>query len=377
MSTNISADDLLERIAATPRREAGGSIAANRTDYQQSWAFCILLTLHEQDDDYAVLLDFHDDVVVLDSASDPKAMEFYQVKSKQSGNWTITQLLKCPKGKEDELGLSICGKMYANKLAFPNVTKSLNFVTNARFKVHLEGAEKEAEIDEFEVRQLSKEIGEDCAKALRKEHKLSDELEEVPMRFRNEALPHREHQDQVLGRFTTFLERQKPDGKFAVGVAFRAITSFIARKTGEERQPTNRTDLLLLKAITRSEFEDMLATIFKSAEPDRWTRINMALIAENYPYGTVQSIHGAWNKYEVQQMDASSAAVQQIKSFAVKVAVEIKQEFPEFTLRQLIELGIPRLRQLLGTTSPFDVNYLTAALLNHCHEDQPFPPAAA
>lgn len=158
MSTHAGNESLLDRIATTPRRETGGAVAANRTDYQQSWAFCLLLTLHEKPNDYAVLLDFHDDVVVLDSAEEAKGMEFYQVKSKESGNWTITQLLRCPKGKDEKSGLSICGKMYANKLAFPNVTKSVNFVSNLRFKVHLNGAEKEVEVDEFEVKQLAKEM---------------------------------------------------------------------------------------------------------------------------------------------------------------------------------------------------------------------------
>ena len=336
---------------------------------------CLLLTLHEKPNDYAVLLDFHEDVVVLDSAEEAKEMEFYQIKSKESGNWTITQLLKCPKGKGDKPGLSICGKMYANKLAFPNVTRSLSFVTNAKFKVHLNGAHKEAEVDEFEVKQLAKEIGEDYAVAVRKEHQLTA-LEDVPTHFRSEALPHRGHQEQAQGRFMAFLEKQKPEGKFAVGVAFRAIASVIARKTGEEKKLGNRSDLLLLKAITRVEFSEMLTMILKSAEPERWTEINVALLAEGYPYGSVRQWHGSWIKYETQQMDAANIPVQRVKEAAGSVAAAIGQEQPAFTLRQLIDDGVPRVRQLVGSAHAFDDNYLTAALLYHCHEEKQLSPAA-
>lgn len=374
MSTNSGEQLLLDRIVATPRREKGGAVAANRTDYQQSWAFCLLLTLHEKPNDYAVLLDFHDDVVVLDSSEVPKEMEFYQVKSKEAGNWTIAALLKCPKNKDDKPGLSICGKMYANKIAFPNVTKSVNFVTNTKFKVHLAGSEKEAEVDAFEVKQLTKEIGDEYAAALVKEHSLAA-LEEVTTRFRTDALPHRGHREQTQGRFINFLEKQKPEGKFAVGAAFRAIASVIARKTGEETQPTSHADLLLLKAITRVEFSEMLATILKRAEPERWTEINAALLGENYPYGTVKQLRGSWIKYETQQMDAANTPVQKVKESATKIAAEIGTEKPDFTLRHLITEGLPRVRQLVGAAHAFDDNYLTAALLYHCHEEKQLPSA--
>jgi hypothetical protein len=376
MTTNAGNDVLLDRIFATPRRETGGSVAANRTDYQQSWTFCLLLTLHEQGTDYAVLLDFHDDVVVLDSSADPKEMDFYQVKSKSSGNWTITQLLACPKG-EGKSGNSICGKMYANKVAFSHVTKSLNFVTNAPFKVRLKDAAKDTEVDEFELKQLAQEINNRYAESLRQEHKLSGPPDEVPTNFRRVALPHQGHQDQAQGRFAMFLEKQKPNGRFAVSAAFRAVASVIAKKTGDERKPANRDDMLLFKAVTRANFAAMLADILKDDEADRWKDISAALMAENFPYGAVQRIRGVWNIYEVQKMDASNTPVQRVKEFAVKVATEFAAGQPEFKLRQLIDEGVPRVRQALDAATPFDDHYLTAALLYHCHEDKSLPPTPA
>jgi hypothetical protein len=376
MNAQSSDLPLLDRIVATPRREKGGSIAANRTDYQQSWAFCLLLVLHEKPNDYAVLLDFHDDVVVLDSSGEAKEMEFYQVKSKETGNWTITQLLKCPKKEKGQPGLSICGKMYSNKLEFPNVTKSVNFVTNTRFNVPLKVDEKEQAIDAFEVNDLTNEIASKIRQSIQNEHGLAA-LEDVPMHFRNDPLPHREHQDQVQGRLVNFLEKQKPNGKFMSAAAYRSIASTIARKTGDERTPTNRKDLLLWKAITRTEFAAMLTTILKSAETERWGDINGALLAENFPYGSVKQLSGSWNKYEAQQMDAANTPVQKLKEYAARVSAQIRLEQPDFTLRHLITEGVPRVKQLLGAANPFDDNYLTAALLYHSHEEEQLSPAAS
>ena len=68
-------------------------------DFQKDWAVCQLLELHETGDDYALVVERHDDVVVLDSPTEPRRADFTQVKTKDSGNWTVTQLLRVEKSK--------------------------------------------------------------------------------------------------------------------------------------------------------------------------------------------------------------------------------------------------------------------------------------
>ncbi len=369
-----SAEPLLERIAKTPPRETGGSTGANRSDYQKSWTFCLLLTLHEKPNDYALLLDFHDDVVVLDSAVSPTDMEFFQIKSKSSGAWTITQLLKCPKGKNGTPGKSICGKMYANKLAFPNVTKAVNFITNARFRIRLKGdPEKDTEVEKFDLQELAQEISGQYFKALQMEHGLKDPLAEVATNFRSDPLACEGHREQAQGLFASFLDKKKPGGKFAVAAAFRAIASVIAKKSGAERRPTNRDELLQLKTITRADFSGMLEDVMKEDEADRWGEINSALLAANYPFGQIRRFRSAWNKYDVQRMDAANAPLQQLKDFTAQILSAFVASTPDFDLRSLIEHCVPELRQRLGAASPFDEDYLTSVLLYHCHENKPLP----
>ena len=72
--------DLKTQFVQKSPRETSGSRSANRFNYQDDWALCKLLEIHNSDDDYVLVLDFHDDIVVLDSASNPKVAIFYQVK---------------------------------------------------------------------------------------------------------------------------------------------------------------------------------------------------------------------------------------------------------------------------------------------------------
>src|SRR5689334_18860686 len=98
--TSDSPGSLLDVIFQVKPREVSGSRSSNRSDYQKSWAFCLLLKLHRTRQDYLVLFDYHDDVVVLDSAGSPSAIDFYQIKTKKGGNWTATLLLKREEGAD-------------------------------------------------------------------------------------------------------------------------------------------------------------------------------------------------------------------------------------------------------------------------------------
>ncbi len=116
-----------ELIEIKPR-EQSGSKTARKYNFQKNLSLFLLLKFHEKNDDYVFLFDYHDDLIILDSSINPKNMDFYQIKSKDSGNWTVNTLTKSSQNK-----LSISGKLYLNKLNFHHTTRSLNFISNAKF----------------------------------------------------------------------------------------------------------------------------------------------------------------------------------------------------------------------------------------------------
>jgi len=91
---NISMVKLLEKIVTENPREKAGSTAYNRFDYQQNWALCKILDLHSTTFDYLICFDYFDDVVIMDSSTDPNKISFYQIKTKNKGNWTSDYLIK-------------------------------------------------------------------------------------------------------------------------------------------------------------------------------------------------------------------------------------------------------------------------------------------
>lgn len=80
-------------LISTPVREK--SATGGRYEYQTMWGLALLFQQHGTNDDYAIVFEFHDDVALLDSATNPTSVRFYQIKSKATnGGWTLTSLLK-------------------------------------------------------------------------------------------------------------------------------------------------------------------------------------------------------------------------------------------------------------------------------------------
>ena len=94
-------DELLLRdlVVQKKPRETSGSRSANRFDFQKDWAILKLFELHQCKDDYLLVLDYHDDVMVLDSEHDPQSA-FLSIKTKDNGVWKLNDIVRTKKGRK-------------------------------------------------------------------------------------------------------------------------------------------------------------------------------------------------------------------------------------------------------------------------------------
>jgi hypothetical protein len=120
---------LRDLLITVQTRDVSGPRALNRFDYQKDWTLCLLMQLHDTHGDYMLILDYHDDVVLLDSSTAPSRATFFQVKTNPGGNWTLKQLTRQKKGKKGPLP-SHLGKLWSHQVSFGSITCSCFFVTN-------------------------------------------------------------------------------------------------------------------------------------------------------------------------------------------------------------------------------------------------------
>lgn len=115
--------------------EKKGANATLGFTFQQWWAAFRVVELLEQGTDFSVVLEFKEDVAILDSSTAPTKIELYQVKkNERNAAWTTNSLYA--KGKKLSSGneLSILSKMYSRRISFIGHEVRLKFVSNVGVK---------------------------------------------------------------------------------------------------------------------------------------------------------------------------------------------------------------------------------------------------
>jgi hypothetical protein len=205
----------LEDAIIRYKPEASGSVAADRFDYQRNWAICKLLELHKKQSDYVLVIEYHDDISVVDSASDPKNIAFYQVKTLKNGTYSVSKLIRRDKLKANLKG-SILGKLYRHKLDFKEKVKSLNVISNARYKVALKtDGDKSQKKETICCNDLHESELKRIASALRNEHELTEDPVFATVTYLLVSdIPLEHHSEVAHTKLCRFIEEQFPNIKY-------------------------------------------------------------------------------------------------------------------------------------------------------------------
>lgn len=118
------------------QREKAGSQTKDKYRYQYHWALYKVLTEHISRTEYAVFVEFHEDVVISNSLNSTKAeFELNQVKT-TSKNMSLTELVKL---KSKKKGTSVLSKLVSNVVDKPYASKikDLNLVSLYPFTLEL------------------------------------------------------------------------------------------------------------------------------------------------------------------------------------------------------------------------------------------------
>lgn len=269
---------MIDKLLTLKPREESGSKTSRKYSFQQDLSLFLLIKKHEKVDDYVYLFDFHDDLIVLDSSVSPQKIDFYQIKSKDKGNWTISALTKT---KKDEL--SILGKLYSNKLNFPNHTQSLNFITNAPFSF------KKLNTDEDSIKKRLIKASELCDESLKLCHSaIQEELSITNSKDFNELtlfevteLSNTNSSTHCLGELASLIYKLNPENKINAQLAYNQIKGEVVRKsstTTNDISLDNLEGLIELKGITKEQFLGFLnkAGLYKSVD-EEWNEIQPLL----------------------------------------------------------------------------------------------------
>jgi hypothetical protein len=346
-------DDLL----TVPQREEGGRTAYDRFEYQTAWGISKLLDLHEAGRNYAVAFEFHDDIVALDDADAPSSATFYQVKTQESGNWSLARIARRPTSKGVQQS-SFAGKMFDNLVRFGAVVEKLVFVSNQPLPEVLL-VHGECQFSSGDKEKLKKFV-----EALVAENPGFKDPEHTRLfffAFSDLNLSNYEH--ALLGRITNFLDQELglhiPSKPFA-----QALNDECRSRSKAIADVSDFNGLTKSKLVTR---KDMVAWL-KSARERHEHRPDWSSVASELtmPFAQRVMVERAWKAYQAElqsRWNASTLAM----TINLRNLIDDALEGAE-SLVGLVDAVFPRAKQLVRTWKRDATDDLVKAAILYEHK---------
>lgn len=332
--------ELKHLLVSSKPREISGSRASQGFSYQRAWALCLLIELHLNSRDYAILFDYLDDVVVLDSAMSPCSINFYQVKKRRNGVVSLKSLLHRQKikGEAESRAISVLGKMVSNYLAFPVHTASVNHVTNVRYNLKM--ADGESCLDKMKIclSELNKEDVGQVKLQMMEEHNLVDppKVESITF-FLVSPLSPDDTESHVRGKLCDFLETVLPGRPVAIIPLYQCLASEIERLNNRVTDAKNFEDIIKEKGLTKADVTALMSDLPVKIDVDKLLSFKwLQLTQDGMTYPEIEEWKRAVKLYELERTNKANIMLSQAEEAVKSAMKQIEAQASYKTLREKI-----------------------------------------
>ena len=245
-----------ETICKTKPREVSGSRTLNAYSYQIDICAYLILKLLKSDKDFLALVDYLDDIVILDNKDNPEEIIFYQVKT-STKEISMTTILKEEWLNHIEENLESFKDDKVNSILLTNTEILCH---KKKFKTDNDKYVINEEYDRIKTLKESLPSNEDGKKIvdiittyIKKES--LDKISILKSKFTLE-----DHDNQLLGKFTDFLADYEP--KFDMAALKSIYHEFVCvlknlSKNTYNQQEIVFDDLIKSKGFSRKQFNNI------------------------------------------------------------------------------------------------------------------------
>jgi Cap4 dsDNA endonuclease len=315
-------------LVSTPLREKAAT--GGRYDFQTMWGLALLFQQHGTNDDYAIVFEFHDDVALLNSATNPTTVRFYQVKSKDTnGGWTLTSLLKREKVKVEE-GVrekpSYIDKMFDNFDKFQNAVLSADFVSNQLCGFN--AAKKSFRLNECSSDDFKKIVA-----SVKQAYPKATEAQIGLLGFQHTDLSLGDVASHTKGKLQTFIAGQLGSVWFSPEAVYQAIADECRRKANFSGEITSLQNVIKEKGLTKANVQEWLDAIQSNSRSPDWGAIAPSL---SYPFTEQLRISQEYSVYRAAALNSADRAVQRIR-MKIAEALPMVIDDTSLTLVDMVE----------------------------------------
>ncbi|MDA8585786.1 DUF4297 domain-containing protein [Rhodobacteraceae bacterium] len=290
--------ELKQKMTSTPQREDSGAKTNSRYHYQALCGLVLVMEKHKLGGDYAIVFEFHDDIAVFDDPIAPSSVEFYQVKSKASGNWTPASLTKRDKAKGDD-ARSFLGKMYENVISFGDNVKSATFLSNAPANFAPDSKQK------FCLTECDGEKLAEITKRLEEEFSGEDAIKSELLWVSRTDLSLDDADTHARGKLEAFVVENLGSVEFSLRALYQAISDECDSKSrAASADLTDFSDVISKRGITRADANSWLENVRSTVECPRWEDISSEI---HLPALQKIRLSREWNTYRVAVLNPNEA----------------------------------------------------------------------
>lgn len=344
-------------------KERGGRHGGKGHEFQRCWALCHLLKLDLERDDYLLLIEFIEDVAVLNSATAPTELDLFQIKKKEGTTgvkWTKTNLSKPPKE-----GMSILAKLYESKRISPDSNASIAFVSNAPVELTLHDGRVSTDHERFSASDIEKDLKESLQKSIAGELKCTEqEIEFGSLSFIKSSLAMDDLENHAIGKVTSYLGQKFPTHSARADVFCKALYGELKIRATSTQDASTFEELCTIRGIAKSQFNDMLATtLARKPDSEIIESAIAALVQENVPFVDRNKVKDGARRYLIDKAGRGGAIVAALEqSIALLIPAIPINLVASWDVANWIESEIAASAQA-STFTMLDKHYLLAAIL--------------
>lgn len=335
---------LTERLLAVPQRENAGARSANRFNYQQVWAFNHILDLIEYESDFLLLMEFHDDVIVLESTSNSETIDFYQIKTDDKPSRYLTASFITKNANKYPEKMSIAQKMIDNYSKFYSETKGIHLVSNKNFdfgelKVGGNSTNRAvinlSEISDDQLNKIKKGMCQSC----HLEEKSCENNCINLIYFNVSFMDLVNYEDTILGKFVNYLSSTGIESSLSKTKAILfTILGEIKRINNWELSSQSIDELKKRKSISKEAVKRWINTLSIEMQDNLWEDIKPYLLNDGFTSFEVNKIGQQWKKYKLESMNINETLhgiKKEIRKIISSESFNNSKEFTEFVYGKL------------------------------------------
>lgn len=250
---------LQQMIEFSPDDNSGSS-SSNRYAYQKNWALYKMLELEQLGRDYMIVMDYHEDIVIIDASIEGNNIDFYQVKTKKGDYWRPTDLLVSAKDANGNIKNSILGKLLKHSIDFTKA-RDYYFVTDSflRPENYIKG--KDFDDAKIPFAKLTPEIQKSAKQKIKKE--IKDIKADVWKHFyiSQQQLSVDNYKNAIIGLIQEFIDNRLPQAEISSSTLYDSLYSEIESIQDYEGYISDEKVLTERKSFKNSDFKKYIAKL--------------------------------------------------------------------------------------------------------------------